>query len=194
MPQKDIAIINGFRKCGLVPFNPEAIDYESFPKPKESPPALDHMSGASNLEEPHIVNLSDLQIMNVPNEINFEIIEPVIEPVEASNIEANRHHEIDGSVLLNAFNSRLPSEQLKLYKQHRNKLIWPGTEGDRSLFLFWRKLMDEVEGPPEYLVLDSPYYDIATGSSMNLGMLIFLIYLFILHLISIYFQQRLIST
>ncbi|XP_062534118.1 uncharacterized protein LOC134203260 [Armigeres subalbatus] len=160
MLQKETSIINGFRKCGLVPFDPEAIDYESLPKQQHR--ASPNLTSVNQTTQ--IVNLSDLLIVDIPENQTYDIIDEL--PVQTSSI-AHNHENRNASLLLDAVNQRLPAHQLAAFRQNRSKLLWPGPEEDTSLFLFWRNLKDEVEGPPEYLILDSPSYNIIPETSQD---------------------------
>lgn len=53
-------------------------------------------------------------------------------------------------------NRKLRPSQLDSFRNHRNKLVWTGNIEDASLFELWRNIVDEVEGPPEFHVINSP--------------------------------------
>lgn len=123
-------LINGFRKCGLVPFDENAIDYASLADPTAAPAPLAVDLGHQPLEE-----LAEIQ------------------DNESESVQENGS---DASKLLQYLNGKLQPAQLESFKTHRNKLVWQGDVQDTSLFAIWRNLTDEVEGPPEYLMIDSP--------------------------------------
>lgn len=135
MAGKTDALINGFRKCGLFPFTPNAIDYKSLPVPKSAPTAL-----VENIQR------GSEHIDNSPSKES---------PSECP------------STFLQMLNSKLSVSQKVLFEEHRNKLVWSGDLEDTSLFTLWRNLMDEVAGPPEYLIIDSSGLDSMLGGLPN---------------------------
>ncbi|XP_062556736.1 tigger transposable element-derived protein 2-like [Armigeres subalbatus] len=133
MASKESSLINGFRKCGLYPFDADAIDYLSFPNPAAKP--------SSTLE-------SYLPLPPLQEEEQMPFGMP-----------AAPQQEIN-STMLHFLNTKLLPCQLATFREHRNKFIWPGPVEDTNLFYLWRNTVDEVEGPPEYMIIDSPFVTI----------------------------------
>ncbi|XP_021705967.1 uncharacterized protein LOC110677992 [Aedes aegypti] len=126
MTNKTDALINGFRKCGLFPFNPNAIDYKTLPTPKSAPSTL---------------------VENIPKELELSNDQPINPSPESA------------SKFLQMLNNKLSESQTESFNNQRNQLVWSGDIEDTNLFTLWRNLMDEVEGPPEYLIIDSSGLD-----------------------------------
>ncbi|XP_055542874.1 uncharacterized protein LOC129728454 [Wyeomyia smithii] len=119
MANKEASLINGFRKCGLCPFDANALDYELFPKPFDRP---------SSLTE------------NVPS----------ADDCQAPEMDRNLH-------FMQMMNKKLTPEKLSLFREQRNNLIWSGPVEDTTMFYFWRNTMDEIEGLPEFIIIDAPF-------------------------------------
>ncbi|XP_055551042.1 uncharacterized protein LOC129733298 [Wyeomyia smithii] len=62
LENKDTTLTNGFRKCGLYPFDADAIDYKSFPKPLENPSAAPATSSAKIGSEEDLSDANDAPI------------------------------------------------------------------------------------------------------------------------------------
>ncbi|XP_055528078.1 uncharacterized protein LOC129720616 [Wyeomyia smithii] len=68
LENKDTTLTNGFRKCGLYPFDADAIDYKSFPKPLEKPSTAPATSSAKIGSEE---DLSDANDASIPENRGF---------------------------------------------------------------------------------------------------------------------------
>lgn len=140
MENKESSLINGFRKCGLHPFDANAIDYKSFPSPDGS--------STGNSAEPAPI---------LPEE-NEELQDKAVSLPESE----------DPSKWLRILNEKLLPSQLAQFQEHRNKLLWSGPAEDTNLFYLWRNTMDEIEGPPEFMFIDSPFVTISdAGNQFN---------------------------
>ncbi|XP_038119333.1 uncharacterized protein LOC119769791 [Culex quinquefasciatus] len=132
MGHKEESLVHGFRKCALVPFDVDAFDFSQLTDPADAPP-----------------NLTDM------NRSKTEIVE-----IHPNSADLSGCQQLKESELLQTLNKRLSPTQFELFVQHRNKLSWCGPVEDSGLFYFWRNLMDEIEGPPDYLMLDSPFNEV----------------------------------
>lgn len=117
MENKDSTLKNGFRKCGLVPWNADAIDYTLLPNP---------------------YTISKDKRENIP----VPVPEPEAEP------------SLPNFLFLRELNRRLPSELLVAFQEQRRNLLWTGNPEAIQLFDLWRRVSDEVEGPPDFLEID----------------------------------------